>query len=956
MALNNVTTALLSLLVHDLLFLLFLIICVAALAGTKRAAYAVMKRNFFAYFSNPTGYVFLCIFVFLTSLAAFWPYEFFNQNLATLDQLNYWFPLIMLVFIPAITMSIWAEEKRAGTDELLLTLPADDFDIVIGKYMSAAAIFTASLLFSQISTFVTLAILTEGQLDIGLIFASYLGYWFVGLAMLAIGMVASFLTGNLTVGFILGSLFNAPLAFASLADSISPSKRLATWIANSGIARPFDDFGRGVISTSSVVYFALVASVAIYACMVLIGRRHWTGGKDGNTMAWHYIARIFALIAFTTGSVVVFRNWDLVRYDLTEGQVSSLAPATKKLIRELDSERPIVIDAFISREIPEIYARTRYELVNLLKEFRAEAAKRNRTIEVNLYDDIELFSDDAALASERFGIEPVTRIVREKGAAQQKQLILGAAFKSGLEKVTVPIFEYGIPVEYELVRSINTVASGKRKRIGIVTTDARLMGGQIVLGNQVQQLSQHILIEELAKQYEVDEVDLNSPVSPTAFEALIVVQPSSLAPNNFDRLLDAIKAGIPVAIFEDPAPVGTGYITATGQPKQVPGFAGILPKPDIRELWDLLELDVPGQAALQGLFTPDLVWQLYNPYPTLDDNADECWVFIDEDAPGVEEGGALSAQSPITAGMQEVLAIYSGAVNARPDSSLTHTPLLLTGNQSGLIPGEKLIDLMAGRTTISRETRGVTPYVPIAMAIQSMAAPGSSGGPDSDSSSETKGIQAVYVADTDLMLPEFSMIRADPNTITEARFQFQNVTFILNCVDWLTGESDFIEVRKHEPIFASLRMIDSVKELARTEVRNQSRQYQQQYDEVMRDAQESMDKRLQKLREEVEKLQKQSANGQVPRAELQAKLQRFQTLQELEQRKLDVKRTKTERDRELKIREIEREAAEAVTTIQNKVKAAAVALPCIPPLVVGVIVFASRRLRERENISKSRLK
>ena len=111
-----------------------------------------------------------------------------------------------------------------------------------------------------------------------------------------------------------------------------------------------------------------------------------------------------------------------------------------------------------------------------------------------------------------------------------------------------------------------------------------------------------------------------------------------------------------------------------------------------------------------------------------------------------------------------------------------------------------------------------------------------------------------------------------------------------------------------KPIFASLRMIDSVKELARTEVRSQSRQYQQQYDEVMREAQESMDQRLLKLREEVEKLQKQNANGQVPRAELQAKLQRFQTLQELEQRKIDVKRTKTERDRELKIREIERAA------------------------------------------------
>ena len=245
------------------IFLCLLLAIVALLAGTKRAAFAVMKRNFVGYFSNPTGYVFLCIFVFLTSLAAFWPYEFFNQNLATLDQLNYWYPLIMLVFIPAITMSIWAEEKRQGTDELLLTLPADDFDIVIGKYMAAAAIFTASLLFSQVSTFLTLAILTEGELDTGLIFTTYLGYWFVGLTMIAIGMVASFLTGNLTVGFILGALFNAPLAFASLADSVSPSERIAQYLTSCGIARPFDDFGRGVISSSSVIYFVLVAAVAI---------------------------------------------------------------------------------------------------------------------------------------------------------------------------------------------------------------------------------------------------------------------------------------------------------------------------------------------------------------------------------------------------------------------------------------------------------------------------------------------------------------------------------------------------------------------------------------------------------------------------------------------------------------------------------------------------------------------
>ena len=948
---SNVATALLSLLFYDIVFLLVLLAIVALLSATKRAAFAVMKRNFTGYFSNPTGYVFLCIFVFLTSLAAFWPYEFFNQNLATLDQLNFWYPLIMLIFIPAITMSIWSEEKRQGTDELLLTLPADDFDIVIGKYMSAAAIFTASLLFSQLSTFGTLAILTEGGLDIGLIFSSYIGYWFVGLSMLAIGMVASFLTGNLTVGFILGALFNAPLAFASLADSFSPNRAIASLISGAGISRPFDDFGRGVISSSSIVYFSLVAAIALYTCMVLIGRRHWTGGKDGNTMAWQYLVRIAALIAITTSCVILVRNWDFIRQDLTEGQVSSLAPATKQLIRELDGDRPVVIDAFISKDIPEVYARTRYELTNLLKEFRSEAAKRNRTIEVNLYDDIELFSDDAALAAERFGIQPVDRMVREKGTAQRKQLIMGAAFKSGLEKVTVPIFEYGIPVEYELVRSINTVASGKRKRIGVVTTDARLMGGTVMQGMSMQQVSRHLLIEELAKQYEVEEVDLNSSVARGFYDAMIAVQPSSLAPAQFERLLEAIEAGIPVAIFEDPAPVGTGYITPTGAPKQSPGGmfggGGPTPKGDIQKLWNLLEINVPGKAGPNNMYNSDLVWQSHMPYEVLKDSANELWIFVDEANPSTTgPGRSLSSDSIITDGMKEVLAIVPGAVEANADSKLQHTPLLRTGTESGLINGDRMRDLMTGGVNFAELVTGTRPELSIAMAIEGTE----------KVDGEDKSIKAVYVADADLMLPEFSMIRADPDTLTEARFQFQNVTFVLNCIDWLTNETHFIEVRKHEPIFASLRMIDARKDEARRKVMDASKSYQKEYDSTMRDAQESMDQQLKKLREEVEELQKQSVDGKVPRAELNAKLQRFQTLQEREQRKLDVERTKSELDREYKIREIERNAADDVTKIQNQVKVWAVALPCIPPLCVGVIVFASRRLRERENISKSRLK
>src|SRR6056297_327913 len=665
MTLTSVLLVLAKLLLIDTLFLLVLMLLVGALAGTKRAAYAVMRRNFIGYFSNPTGYVFLCIFVFLTSLAAFWPYDFFNQNLATLDQLNAWYPLIRLAFIPAITMSIWAEERREGTDELLLTLPADDFDIVTGKYMAAAAIFTASLLFSQIATFITLAVLTQGDVDTGLIFTTYLGYWFVGLAMLAIGMIASFLTGNLTVGFILGALFNAPLAFASLSGALLPTGWLESVLTAAGISRPFDDFGRGVISLSSVSYFVLVAAVALYVCMVLIGRRHWTGGKDGSTMAWHYLARVLALIIVTGGAVVLFRNWDVVRIDSTEGQVSSLSPATKEMIRNLDAERPIIVDAFISEEVPEQYARTRYELVNLLKEFQSAASKAGRTIEVNLHNDIELFSDEAQLAEDRFGIVPVQRVVREKGAMQQKRLILGAALRSGLEKVTIPVFEYGIPVEYELVRSINTVARGQRKRLGIVATDARLMGGSVSSGMSMQQVPRHPLVDELDKQYDIESVDLNSPISPGQYDALIAVQPSSLSPDQFDRLVVAVQAGVPTAIFEDPFPAASGYIPATGEPKQqaggmmamMGGGGGQVPKGEIRKLWEALELEVPGTPSMQGGFNPDLVWQRYNPYPNLPMQVTDLFVFVDEQAPGAED--ALSDANPVTRGLNEVLLLFS---------------------------------------------------------------------------------------------------------------------------------------------------------------------------------------------------------------------------------------------------------------------------------------------------------
>lgn len=950
--------AFIQILLLDIAFLAVCVLAISPLVAYKKAAFAVLKRNFVGYFSNPTGYVFLCLFVLLTSFAAFWPHEFFTANLANLDQLNQVLPLIMLVFIPAITMSIWSEERRQGTDELLLTLPADDFDIVIGKYLAAAAIFTASLMFSQFSNYMVLASLSMGDLDTGLFFTTYLGYWLVGLAMLAIGMVASFLTSNMTVGFILGAAFNAPLAFASSAELIMPSAADARLVSFWSLASSFDDLGRGVVSISSIVYFALVVVVGLYLSMVLIGSRHWSG-RGGPWMFLHFVGRALALVFILVFGVLFFTDHDFLRYDATAGQVSSLSPKTREIINNLNPDHTIQIDAFISGDVPEAYVQPKFSLISLLKEFDAMSGGK---IKVRLHNNLEPFSEEAALARDRFGIQPTMVRTRSRGAFKDEEVILGAAFSCGLEKVVVPFFDYGIPVEYELIRSIGTVAEGERKKVGIVRTDAQLNGGFSMAGGMPRQIPRQEIVAELEKQYDVEEVDPTSPIEEDKYDVMIVVQPSSLGPHELPNLVEAIKSGVPTAIFEDPAPIFLSTAPPTGEPKQAPGgmFGGGQPQPkgNIRELWTAIGIEPPGEPNFQGMFNPDVAWQRYNPYQKLQiQGIPDSWVFASVESPGADN--AINTEDAITAGLNEILFPVSGVIVPAASSELKVTPLVKTGDFAGRMRYEQYRDNQQDPARLQGAQGDPIGEQILAARIRGVGNDDAKASKEAGEGAEgaSKPINVVYVADIDLMMSAFMRIRARPDDDEEMNWRFENVNFLLNIVDSLSGDDEYVEIRRRKPYHTTLKKVEErVRSQRDAEFRNRI-EYEEKFNEEIKKIEEENRMLNKELNDELEALQKrQQEGGNVSSADLLAKIQaRSIKEQELEQ-KLAVKREQMQRERDDRIEEARRQTDLRILEIQNFYKALAVALPPIPPLLVGLIVFVSRRLREREGIAKSRLR
>ncbi|MBL8830019.1 MAG: Gldg family protein [Planctomycetaceae bacterium] len=906
---------------------------------------AIFRRNFSSYFSNPTGYVFICVFVLLSSAAAFWPNDFFVNNLANLDSLNKILPLILLIFIPAITMGIWAEERKQGTDELLLTIPATDLDVVVGKFLAGVSIYTVALVFSAVCNFIVLEWL--GDPDFGLFVATYLGYWFMGNAMLSIGMIGSFLTGNVTIAFILGALFNAPLAFAMYSDAIMPNwlSRDAQWWS---LSEQFRDLGRGVISLPSVAYFVGITAVMLYLSMILMGRRHWTGGRQAGELSMHFFARVIA-VALIVASLVVLASRTGVRSDITAEQISSLSKETRELIRKLDAKHNIQIDAYVSPEVPESYVQVRLNLLSALREFAAIGGSK---IRVQIHDTPAL-SAEADAAEKLYGITAREVITRNRGVTSREEIYLGVAFKSALEKVVVPFFDFGIPAEYEIARSIATVANEKRKVVGVLQTDAQMFGG--FNPQSMSQTQDSLLIEELRKQFQVKQVNPTSPIT-EKYDVLLAVQPSSLGVQELDNFITAVKQGQPTAIFEDPFPFPylNPSVPGTLAPKQPPGgqmamFGGQQPpqpKGNIDPLWNLLGVSFNGN---------NVIWQRYNPYQRFP--FDPEFVFVDEGA----NPKAFNEVDPASKGIEQLLFLYPGSIGQLNSSNLKFNALVTTGDKSGVVGTNEVWQRGfmggGGPNPAARRQPRSSNYVLAAhitgtvkqdqqMADEKAASDAATKAAETAEPKKTDTeLNVMLVADIDCLAPDFFGLRSQTGNPERADFNLtlDNVTFVLNLLDELSGDTRFIPIRSRRPHHRTLVRVE--------EVTGESRKAAAEEVDKLKETLEANKKETRaKFEEQIKKLQERKD------VDPQQLLIEVATLQETNQRKQQVADEAAQKDFERKRKEIERKLALDLAAVHRQYKLWAVILPPIPPLLVGLGVFFNRRAREREGVSRARLR
>ncbi|GMV91217.1 MAG: hypothetical protein AMXMBFR82_09950 [Candidatus Hydrogenedentota bacterium] len=515
----------------------------------------ILRRDLGAYFTSPIGYIF--IMVFITISVGLYITSFFTFPVA--DMRSYFgnLPLFMCVFIPAVTMRVWAEERKENTWEMLLTFPMKSWELVIGKFL-ATFIFFLITLAGTLTVPIMLAVL--GNPDPGAIFGGYLGTILLGAFFLSIGIFFSGFCRDQIVAFVI-TLLACFLVFllgtdfiATYIDGYVPGlgSLLGTLL---GMIDHYSTFTRGVLEFADVLYFVAWTVLFLVLNVLFIEGRNRPGSR----------------LTFATAVTLCFGiglafNWlvsdqSLVRFDLTEDKVYTVSPATEKILSGLES--PVNVKVYITpeSEMPTALKSLEQDVTDKLAEMRVASggklsftpvylkaanvlASQEDLLSPESEDEEEGETSEAEAIEKRMlekGVQPfmVQALVDEELTQKPIYSSIGISYRENKEEIIPQVMPESIPeLEYRLVNTIYKLSREEAPKVALVAPMESVnippqmrqiymqLGQPIPEQDDPYEYLQAVLEVE---KYEVERVQLtqDSPL-PDEYDTLVVVNPRDL--------------------------------------------------------------------------------------------------------------------------------------------------------------------------------------------------------------------------------------------------------------------------------------------------------------------------------------------------------------------------------------------------------------------------------------------
>ncbi len=358
----------------------------------------VAAKEFASFFSSPVAYIFLGVFLAANLFIFFWVETFFAVNITEVRALFRWMPILLIFLTSAITMRLWAEEKRAGTLEFLLTAPVSPAVLVFGKFVGCLGLIIVSFVLT-LPLVITVSLM--GDLDWGPVWGGYIAAIFLGAAYTAIGLFVSVKSENQIISLIVSVLVCA-LFFLLGSDILSDlvGTKGAEILALLGSGSRFDAITRGVIDLRDLYYYLTITGV--FLCLNVYGleKERWVGNPaNSKHRLWQYVTLLLV------GNLIAANFWlaplGKLRMDMTQGRIYSISDTTRNYLKQV--KEPLLIRGYFSEQTHPLLAPLVPRLKDLLEEY---AVAGGDAVHVEFVDPLE-HPDLEREAGQKYGIKPV---------------------------------------------------------------------------------------------------------------------------------------------------------------------------------------------------------------------------------------------------------------------------------------------------------------------------------------------------------------------------------------------------------------------------------------------------------------------------------------------------------------------------------------------------------------------